>query len=75
MSSDSTHKYCDDHPFQKMTLLLNRYVCDICDPPLNLYLEREPKPRPTAPIFRRRSPLTRDHDPDCLCAFCQAYNP
>ncbi len=25
--------YCLKHPKEKMTLLLDRYVCDICDPP------------------------------------------
>lgn len=26
-------RYCSKHPKEKMTLLLNQYVCDICDPP------------------------------------------
>jgi hypothetical protein len=25
--------YCPKHPHQKMTLLLNNHVCDICNPP------------------------------------------
>lgn len=36
--------YCPKHPRQKMTLLLNNYVCDICDPPSdykNASLERK----------------------------------
>jgi len=68
--SDYPDKYCDDHPFQKMTLLLNTYVCDICDPPLNLYPERAPKPRETAPEVKRTF-----HPFNCMCAVCKAYYP
>lgn len=31
MNEISQMKYCNKHPQEKMTLLLNNYVCDICD--------------------------------------------
>lgn len=29
----SNARYCPKHPYEKMSLLLVSYVCDICDPP------------------------------------------
>lgn len=31
-------KFCLKHPSQKLTLLFNSYVCDICNPPNNIPL-------------------------------------
>src|SRR5438105_1702362 len=40
-------RYCPKHPQERMTLLLNDYICDICSPPKGMQQVVKQNPSPT----------------------------